>query len=90
MQCGDVSCAKWAHVLSRNEIQEIVMDLDSDKDKYYASQESETMKSHAHLCDDLPFLSQQMWRIITVTWGMLIMQIGWPIATQPAIQHGSG
>jgi len=28
--------------------------------------------------------------IITVTWGMLIMQIGWPIATQPAVEHGSG
>ena len=29
-------------------------------------------------------------RIITVTWGMLIMQIGWPVATQPAAKHGSG
>jgi len=28
-------------VLSRNEIREIVMDSDSDKDKYYPSQESE-------------------------------------------------
>jgi hypothetical protein len=28
--------------------------------------------------------------IITVTWGMLTMQIGWPIATQPAVEHGSG
>ena len=41
MQRGDVSCAKWAHVLSRNEIREIVMDSDSNEDKYYASQESE-------------------------------------------------
>ena len=41
MQRGDVSCAKRARVLSRNEIQEIVMDSDSDKDKYHATQESE-------------------------------------------------
>ena len=31
-----------------------------------------------------------MWRIITVTWGTLTIQIGWPIATQPAVEHGSG
>ena len=41
MQCGDVSCAKRAGVLSRNEIREIVMESDSDEDKYYASQVSE-------------------------------------------------
>ena len=41
MQCGDVLSGKRARVLSRNEIREIVMDLDSDEDKYYASQESE-------------------------------------------------
>jgi len=28
--------------------------------------------------------------IITITWGMLIMHIGWPIATRPAAKHGSG
>jgi len=38
MQRGDVPCAKQACVLSRNEIREIVMDSDSDEDKYYASQ----------------------------------------------------
>jgi len=41
MQRGDVSCAKRARVLSRNEIREIVMDSDSDEDKYHATQESE-------------------------------------------------
>jgi len=41
MQRGDVSCAKRACVLSRNEIREIVMDSDSNDEKYYASQESE-------------------------------------------------
>ena len=41
MQRGDVSFAKQACVLSRNEIREIVMDSDTDEDKYYASQESE-------------------------------------------------
>jgi hypothetical protein len=30
IQRGDVSCAKWAHVRSRNEIREIVLDSDSD------------------------------------------------------------
>jgi len=41
MQRGGVSYTKWARVLSRNEIREIVMDSDSDEDKYYASQELE-------------------------------------------------
>ena len=41
MKRGDVLCAKRASMLSRNEIQEIVMDLDSDEDKYHATQESE-------------------------------------------------
>jgi len=41
MQCGNVLCAKQARVLSRNEIGEIIMDLDSKEDKYYASQEWE-------------------------------------------------
>jgi hypothetical protein len=37
MQCGGVSCEKRARMLSENEIREIVMDLDSDEDKYYDS-----------------------------------------------------
>jgi len=41
MQHGDVLCAKRTPALSRNEIQEIVMDSDSNEDKYYASQVSE-------------------------------------------------
>jgi len=41
MQRGDASCAKRACVLSRNEIREILMDSDIDKDKYHATQESE-------------------------------------------------
>ena len=89
MQHGDVSCANRAHVMFRNKIREIVMDSDIDKDKYYTSQESETKRSHAHLRDSLPFQSRQSWQIITLTWGTLIMQIGWPIATRPAIKHGS-
>ena len=41
MQRCDISCAKRAVVLSGNEILEIVMDSDSDEDKYYGSEESE-------------------------------------------------
>ena len=41
MQGGDVSCAKRTRMLSRNEIREIVMDSDSDEDKYYATEGSE-------------------------------------------------
>ena len=49
MQRGNVSCAKWARMPSRNEIREIVMDSDSDKEKYYASQESEDKEEpHPH------------------------------------------
>jgi TusA-related sulfurtransferase len=39
MQRGDVLCVKRAHVQSRNEIQEIVMDSDSDEEKYYTSED---------------------------------------------------
>jgi len=35
-------------------------------------------------------IKRQLWRIINVTWGMLIMQIGWPTATRSAVEHGSG
>ena len=41
MQHGDVSCAKWTHVLSQNEIREIVMDSDNNEDNYHATQEAE-------------------------------------------------
>jgi len=27
---------------------------------------------------------------MTITWGTLTIQIGWPIATRPAVEHGSG
>ena len=37
----EVLHVKWARLLSRNHIREIVMDLDSDEDKYNASDESE-------------------------------------------------
>jgi len=37
MQRGEVSHVKRACLLSQNQIQEIVMDSDSNKEKYYAS-----------------------------------------------------
>jgi hypothetical protein len=37
MQRGDVSCAKRPRMLSGNEIRKIVMDSDSDENKYYDS-----------------------------------------------------
>ena len=40
MQC-EVSRVKRARLLSHNQIQEIVMDSDSDEEKYYASEDSE-------------------------------------------------
>jgi hypothetical protein len=55
MQRGDVSCAKQARVLSRNEIREIAVDSDSDEDKHYASQSQRMKRSHAHLRDGVPF-----------------------------------
>jgi hypothetical protein len=38
---GEISHVKQARLLSENQIQEIVMDLDSDKEKYYASEDTE-------------------------------------------------
>ena len=40
IQRGEDSFAKRARVLSRNEMGEIVMDSDTDDDKYYAPQKS--------------------------------------------------
>ena len=37
MQRSDVSCSKRAGMLPGNEIREILMDSDSDEDKYYDS-----------------------------------------------------
>jgi hypothetical protein len=36
----EVSCVKQARLLSQNQIQEIIMDLDSDKEKYYAPEDT--------------------------------------------------
>jgi len=41
MERSHVSCVKRALVLSGNEIVEIIMDSDSDGDKYYGLEESE-------------------------------------------------
>jgi porphobilinogen deaminase len=49
VQRCNVSCAKQARVLSRNEIQKIVMVSDSDEDKHYASKESKDKNEpHPH------------------------------------------
>jgi hypothetical protein len=37
----EVLRVKWAHLLSQNQIQEIIMDSDSDKEKYYAFEDTE-------------------------------------------------
>jgi len=41
MQRGEVSHAKWAHQLSQNQIQEIVMDSDDEKNNASADTEDE-------------------------------------------------
>jgi hypothetical protein len=41
MQRGEDSRAKWARLLSQNQTREIVMDPDSDEEKYYASADME-------------------------------------------------
>jgi len=40
MEC-DISSVKRARLLSQNQIQEIVMDSDSDEEKYYTSEDME-------------------------------------------------
>ena len=41
MQHGEVSHVKWVHMLSQNQIREIVMDSGSDEEKYYAFEDME-------------------------------------------------
>ena len=38
---SDISRVKRAHLLSQNQIREIVMDSDSDEEKYYVSEDTE-------------------------------------------------
>jgi hypothetical protein len=38
---SEISHVKWAHLLSQNQIQEIVIDSDSNKEKYYVSEDTE-------------------------------------------------
>ena len=38
---SEISHVKWARLLSQNQIQEIVMDSDSDEEKYYVSEDME-------------------------------------------------
>jgi hypothetical protein len=35
---SEILRVKWARPLSQNQIREIIMDLDSDEEKYYASE----------------------------------------------------
>ena len=37
----EISCVKRARLLSQNQIREIVMDSDSDEEKYHASEDTE-------------------------------------------------
>jgi len=41
---SEISHVKQAHLLSRNQIRDIIMDSDSDKEKYYASKDMEDDK----------------------------------------------
>ena len=41
---SEISRVKWAGLLSQNQIREIVMDSDSDEEKYYASEDTEDNK----------------------------------------------
>ena len=42
----EISHVKWACLLSQNQIREIVMDSDSDKEKYYAFEDTEDNEPH--------------------------------------------
>jgi len=66
MQSGDVSFTKQVHVLSRYEIQEILMGSDSDEQKYYPSQKSEDQERPLPPSISYPFvLTETVFRIIT-------------------------
>jgi hypothetical protein len=56
---SEISHVKRARLLSQNQIREIVMDSDSEEEKYYASEVTEDNRSHTHLCDSLPTLARE-------------------------------
>jgi hypothetical protein len=53
----EVLHVKWAHLLSQNQIQEILMDSDSDKEKYYAFEDTED-EEESHPRSRLSYISQ--------------------------------
>ena len=55
------------------------MDSDSNKDKYYASQESEDKEEHGHLHDGLPFHSLQVQIILPAALKMRMMLVMWQV-----------
>jgi hypothetical protein len=42
---GEILCVKRARMLSQNQVREIAMDLDSNEEKYYASEDTEDDES---------------------------------------------
>ena len=46
---SEISRVKWARLLSRNQIQEIVMDSDTNGEKYYVSEDTEDDEPHLPL-----------------------------------------
>ena len=75
-------------VLSRNEIQEIVMYSDSDEDKHYVSQESEDEEEPAHLRDGLPFHGLLVQIILPAALKMRLLLVMWQInSNNPLCGH---
>jgi hypothetical protein len=86
---GEILHVKWTRQLSQNQIQEIVMDSDSDEEKYYASEDTEDDEPCPHSQPPSPDFSASNSDDEDDV-DNVAMQIGWPIATRPAVEHGSG
>jgi len=79
MQCCYVSCTKWACVLSRNEIQEFVMGLDTTRLNITHHQSRRTKRSQAHLHNSLPFHSLQVHIIPPAALKMRMVLVMWQV-----------
>ena len=78
MEC-EVSRVKRARLLSKNQIREIVIDSDSDDEKYHTSEDTEDEESHAHLRDGLPFHSLQAQIFLPAALKMRMMLVMWQV-----------
>ena len=79
---------KWARLLPQNQIREIVIDSDSDEEKYYTSADTEDEEKPHHLHEGLLVHSLQAQIFLSATLKMRMVLVMWQVNSHnPACGH---